>query len=192
MECRKLTKEELIFIYETYAALHFPKEELKPVKAIERLWEERKYMAYGLYEKEELVAYACFVQLPESKTLLLDYYAVLELYRGGGAGGEFLKLLQTKLTDCTGIYIESEEPGSAVNEEEKNIRERRIGFYQRNGAEAAGMFSVLFGVAYRILYLPCAGKLPEPKEHYANLEQIYKGMFSEKHYETCVELGYLK
>ena len=149
--CRKLSAEEVISIYSAIAPLHFPKAELKPVENVKNYLKNDLYTGYGFYENETLLAYALFLILPKEHKLLLDYYAVLEAYRNDGIGSAFLQSLRTDITCADGIYIESENPDYAESEQEKKIQEKRIAFYDRNGAVFTGVLSTLFGVPNRVL-----------------------------------------
>jgi len=198
--CRKLSAEEALNIYSNIAILHFPRAELKPVENIKKYWEKDLYTGYGFFENETLLAYALFLILPEDHKLLLDYYAVLEEYRNGGTGSAFLQSLRTTLTCADGIYIEAENPDCAESEPEKEIQEKRIAFYHRNGAVFTGVLSTLFGVPYRILYLPllkaenkkpssgCDTKL----NFYQEIDLIYHTMFPPEIYAGKVRLEYSK
>lgn len=197
--CRELTAEEVLDIYSSIAPLHFPKAELKPVENVKKYLENDLYTGYGFYENETLLAYALFLTLPKNRKLLLDYYAVLEEYRNGGIGSAFLQSLRTELTCADGIYIESENPDYAENEQERKIQEKRIDFYDRNGAVFTGILSTLFGVPYRVLYLP----LPKIKNQntsfgsdmaaerinfYHEIDLIYRAMFAPDIYARKVKL----
>lgn len=193
MKLQKLTNQALLDIYGTYGPLYFPSEELKPLSTVQWLLDQQIYQAYGYYDGDSLLAYACLIQIPGQDTILLDYYAVLEQYRSSGIGGEFLQQLAAQMTDITGIYIESEHPAFAQDEQDSSIRLRRIDFYQRNGALSTPLSSNLFQVEYTILFLPCPAKketLPamDAAWHYARLDAIYKKMFPSRHYQTNVSL----
>lgn len=191
---KQLELNELSEIYSHYGPLYFPPDELKPLSSVKALWNRGIYEAFGLYSQDEtLLAYACFVRTPEPESALLDYYAVLEGYRSGGIGGGFLKLLREHYRALSGIFIETEEPSSAAFDGELSVRSRRIGFYQRNGCLDTGVKSRLFGVDYRILYLPCGGGEAPAAERgsgsYAEeLGLLYQAMFSEKLFRTRVEI----
>lgn len=184
--CKELPAEEVIRIYSTIAPLHFPKAELKPVENVKNYLENGLYTGYGFYENETLLAYALFLILPKERKLLLDYYAVLEEYRNDGIGSAFLRSLQTTLTSADGIYIESENPDYAKNEQEKAIQEKRIDFYHRNGAIFTGVLSTLFGVPYRVLYLPLSKK--DLIDFHQEIDLIYQTMFSPEIYVRKVAL----
>jgi len=68
-EIRTLTLEEVKKIYQRYLCIHFVEEERKPLKSIERMWEQNQYFALGMFGKEEkeLMGYAFFLQLRQEQ-----------------------------------------------------------------------------------------------------------------------------
>ena len=84
--------------------------------------------------------------------MLLDYYAFMEEYRCRGLGSVFLHEIQ-KQSDFPGCFIECEAPETADCAEQRELRERRIRFYERNGAVLTQVRAQLFGVTYRMLVL---------------------------------------
>jgi len=188
MICRQLSEEEVIEIYSTVAQNHFPSDELKPVKKVRMFLSEKMYLGYGLFRNEKLLAYAFFLRLPHFDKLLLDYYAVLDEFRNEGTGSAFLQLLRDELKEkpldasesilLSGFYIESENPDYAKNDSEKAIREKRIAFYEKNYADFTGILTTLYGVDYRIFYIPLKDTpLLAPAAYRQELEHIYRNMF---------------
>lgn len=185
---RRLTLTRMKQIYEIHMISDFPRAELKPWKRIESMYGEGNYEGYGLYEGEELRAYALFVKASGGcGNLLLDYFAVCRGNRAFGYGSRFLGLLEKELADCGGILLESERILSAANEEEYGIRTRRIAFYQRNRCIVTDIEARVYGVDYSILYLPISRSIEQisVKEE---LEQIYHTMFSPEVYreQVCI------
>lgn len=192
MEVREFSREKLIEVYSAYCPKYFPKDELKPITTIEWLLNRHIYRGFGIYDSDALLGFAFFVQVKGQKTVLLDYYAILESYRNLGIGGQCLGMLTGVFPDHDGIFIESENPHFASNEEQQDIQTRRIGFYTRNKAVKTPLVSTLFGVHYRILYLNASGKAfknaPSAQDYYRMLDAIYQEMFPEKYYNTQVSL----
>ena len=54
-------------------------------------------------------------------------------------------------------YSNGEAPYAAENPDEKKLRERRIGFYLKNGAVMTEHYWKAFGVEYNLLALPIEG-----------------------------------
>lgn len=185
MEIQVLEIEEISRIYETYMKEDFPKNELKPLKVLETMLEKGIYECLGLYQGEELMAYAYFVKHTVRKTLLLDYFAVCAEHRAGGVGSAFLAQMKEFFADRQAILLECESISCAGSEEERIIRSRRINFYVRNGGCKTRMKSELFGVEYDILYLPLGMEVIDVMEA---LKQLYQQMFPVELYGTRVRL----
>lgn len=179
-----LTIEEVETIYHQYLQFHFTEEERKPLKAIKRMWEQGKYFALGMFEKEEkeLLGYAFFSGGRQSDMVLLDYFAMLEKQRGRGLGSVFLQHMQEILKESfRGIIIETEDVSFAKNEQETEERNRRNDFYMRNGAKKTGITSQIYGARYEVYVLPFEElkKVDEKllcKVCYENVYEIYQYM----------------
>lgn len=185
MYCERLEKENVIEIYTKTAKHHFPPAELKPVGRVCSFLEEGKYICYGLFEAGELLGYAFFLKPEKADFMLLDYYAIMEGHRNQKLGSVFLKLLKEEFKmgkeyPVSGFFIESEHPDFSKDEAERDLRQRRIAFYERNGAGLTEVTSRLFGVDYKILYVTVEDRGLETKEAFEKLEYIYHAMFAPK------------
>lgn len=185
---KKLDKDELIDLYTNIAVHHFPKDEYKPVSAVERLYDENIYSAYGLFDNESLMGYALFVDMPDNDSLLLDYFAILEDYRNQGVGSIFLEKLKTAFPNRKGFFIESENPDFAADETDLETRKKRLSFYERNNAELTPFLSTLFGVHYKVFYVAFDTTQTNEKLFF-DLKKIYDTMFLEK-YSSFISLSF--
>lgn len=185
---KKLDKKEMEKIYGEQMQRDFPEAELKPWKRIEEMLDEGIYFAYGLFEEGRLMAYSFFVQA-DAERVLLDYYAVSRQARGKGVGSRCMSLLkeEARRRGHSIIVIEAENPDYAETEEERRKQERRIHFYEKNGALLTGLGSCLFGVEYKIMYLPMGEEKGE-EELRETLKRIYHAMFPEKYFGKQVVL----
>ena len=145
--CRALQPDEITSVYEVWGSSHFPEDELKPLSSIKALLEQKQYSGYGLFSQESET------EDEEGESLL--GYAFLEEHRNKGYGSIFLQNMRV-MEDFPGCYLECEDPDTADSPEEYTLRKRRIGFYQRNGAYLSRVRARLFGVTYRMLWLPPA------------------------------------
>lgn len=156
-EIRTLNIEEVREIYEKYLQFHFVEEERKPLKAIERMWEENQYFALGMFGKKEkeLMGYAFFSSCSQGDMVLLDYFAIVQEQRGKGLGSLFLQHMQDTLQESfRGILIETEDISFAKNKEEIEERSRRNQFYLQNGAKKTGITSKIYDARYELYVLP--------------------------------------
>lgn len=191
---KKLELSDIEAIYTRWIHEHFPPEEVKPLKNIQRMWEDHAYQGLALYESEEchgtegLIGYAFFAMAEDIPMLLLDYYAVLEEYRSQGVGGIFLQEMKNYLPEYEGILLETEDIEHAQNEEERTIRQRRDRFYTRNGVQATNIKSIVYGVRYAIWYLPFQEMVDEDTcAEY--LRSVYQSMVPGDKYIKNVKIG---
>ena len=208
---KELTDNEILEMYSKYINDHFPADEVKPLETIGRMLKEDFYYGLGLYDangeykteeeyenfKEEceedvaeqlpLIGYAFFVKDTKENMLLLDYYAILEEYRNSGWGSIFLNQMRDIVEDYKGILLETEDIDFARDEVEKSLRERRDGFYARNGVIKTDVKSKLFGVNFAIWFYPVKEELTS-SECRESLINIYKTIVPEHMYEKCVEI----
>ena len=155
VRAERLDEESIRYVYKTYMKIDFPRSELKPLKSILSLIQQKRGEGYGFYDKDELTGYAFLIKAPSGRAYLIDYLAVLPSLRDRGYGSACLSALQNILEEKntlhskllgTGenmestanereytIMVESEDPSFAADETEKQVRRRRIRFYEKNG-----------------------------------------------------------
>ena len=111
--------------------------------------------------------------------------------RGGrdqGIGSTFIRELLHKLNPEFWI-LEVEDIASAANEEEREIRTRRMDFYHKNGVKDTTMYTCQYGVNLKLLYLSekeITGDI-EPGL-YEKLDAIYQFTFGERYQDGTVTL----
>lgn len=186
MDLKQLSSEDVEIIYNEHMVVDFPLEELKPIDMIQKLIKRKIYKCYGLYDSEELLAYAFFTN--SKSYLLLDYYAVCSKFRNKGIGSKFLTILKENCKNYSGIIVEVEDIEFADTEEEKIIRKRRIDFYKKNGAKMTSVLCELFNVNYSVMCL-CNIKL-EDSVICEELKNIYKSMIPSELYFKNVKFSY--
>lgn len=185
MYLKKLNITEVREIYIKHMKIDFPAGELKPIDAIENLIKRERYICYGLYKENDLLAYA-FLTMSEKSYLLIDYFAVCLEHRNKGIGSDFLKLLKEQWINYSGILVEVEKVECASNEKEKIIRQRRIDFYRRNGFWMTNVLSTLFCVKYSIMCL--SNETLEDYVVYNQLCKIYKEIVPSALYKENVKV----
>lgn len=187
MKIKELNQEEIIKVYNEHMILDFPSEELKPVEVMLNLLKKKIYICYGLYDNEDLLAYAFIVTLKEY--MLIDYYAVCEKHRNKGIGSKLLAILKEQCKDYNGIFVEVEKVEEAFEDAEKLTRKRRIEFYKRNGFKMTKISIELFKVNFSVMCL--YNKKTEESVIYKGLEGIYKEIVKGKLYLDNVKLSLL-
>ncbi len=182
MELRLQSEADIIQTYNTRMKKDFPPSELKPLESLLQLSRSGAYLCYGVYDAGSCLAYAYFMKHPTEPVMLLDYFAVAETGRGQGIGSCAMNLLREKLEPGVLVIIEAEALEWAEDEEQRQIRERRLAFYKKNGMLLTDIVAEAFDVAFAILVNnPCkAEKICRcyldmyhamiPKEHYSRVK----------------------
>lgn len=146
---RKVTVQEFEKIYKTWMVHDFPENELKKLDHIKELFNKEKYECIVMEEDGAIKVYACFAW-KQNAVKILDYLAVVSHTRGKGYGSRLLTWLRAN-KDSTEIIVESEDPTFSIDEDEKNIRNRRISFYEKNGMMKRKFSIKLAEVEFNIL-----------------------------------------
>lgn len=165
------TKEDMAALYHEHIIRDFNADERRPLRIIQRLMREGYYTCYILREDGRMLAYACLIHAPEIESTLLDYFAVVPESRSGGVGGRFLAQLR-EICPAEGIILECEMPSEAKDDADRIVRERRIAFYERNGAELIDCGWHAFGVEYNLLWLPVRKPLAEADPQ-GDIQRLY-------------------
>lgn len=183
---RDMKFHEFIKLYYKDMKRDFPKDEIRPFWSIALLLLKKQYLCKSLWKNGKLIAYANLLCSNLSSCAMLDYFAVVPSNRNGGYGSKFL--MELKQYPLDGIILETEMPEKAINEADRLKRERRIAFYERNGARKTNVNGFVFNVPYHILYLPiqkdyCDKKIKQELEH------IYQLAVPSKMYEKHVQIS---
>ncbi|MGI5894293.1 MAG: GNAT family N-acetyltransferase [Candidatus Merdivicinus sp.] len=176
-----LTEKDMKEIYSLHMMRDFPDAERKPLQTVLTLMQRKIYHCFGWFDGQKLAAYACIVELPGLKTVLLDYFAVCPHGRGQGLGSMLLlEMTEYYAVQNLDVLLEAEHPAGAPDPE---IAARRIAFYQRCGAVRASMDSIIFGVHYQILAL---GGQVSPNDLPAQLDACYRHLLTPDLYQKQV------
>ena len=133
MELKILSNELLLLWYEKFLKEDFVSDEIKPIENILTLIKKGRYEVYGVFQDDEMIAYASFWKKENINLVLLDYLGVSKKYRNQGIGSKILVLIKEILGNMPYV-VEAEIPTGSSLEEDK-IRKRRIEFYERNGCK---------------------------------------------------------
>ena len=133
MELKIFSNELLLLWYEKFLKEDFVSDEIKPIENILTLIKNSRYEVYGVFQDDEMIAYASFWKKENINLVLLDYLGVSKKYRNQGIGSKILVLIKEMLGNIPYV-VEAEIPTGSSLEEDK-IRKRRIEFYERNGCK---------------------------------------------------------
>lgn len=109
----------------------FPASERKSAAVLKELIADGSYHLMLISDRtcDQRVGFAFVFEMPEYKTIWLDFIAIESVYQGTGIGSQVYKALQDKYQSaCQGMYLEVEP----ISEDPQTCR--RIRFYQRLGA----------------------------------------------------------
>lgn len=110
MKLNELSPQQLAQLYRQELTSAFPPEELKPLRSMLSLMEQGRYQALGLYDGEDLVAYALIWLEPGCPFALVDYLGTMAGLRDRGLGSRMLDLLAEHYAHFRGIFGEAEAP----------------------------------------------------------------------------------
>lgn len=184
MELIQLTKDRVASVYEERMVHDFKKDELKPLKMILKAIDEGIYESLGLSDGAGLLGYIFLVR--QGKRYLVDYLAVYPEERDKGRGTTILKLLRDHVTDAEMMIIEVENPLYAESSSEKEIQERRISFYLRNGCVDTGVRVRCFGVPFIIIRLGEKGSLDRDTV-WEGYQSFYRAVLPKKMFDANIE-----
>ena len=179
---RRLTDfRQVEMLYKTRLKKDFARNEIKPLSAMRRLWEQDAYDCYGLFDGDEILGYAFIVRL--GKNCLGDYIAIADGCRGQGLGSVFLRRLTDCLSDADCFIGEVEDPDRAPDEDTRRLRERRLQFYLRSGYLKTELTSVVFGADYLLLEAPVSA--PHTTEELRSIyTELYRSIFPPRFFRT--------
>lgn len=181
MEMKLLTREQLKLAYDRDLTVSFPRDELKPFRAMEQMLGQGSYRAWGLMDGEDIAGLATVWNYARGWALF-DYLCVSPERRSDGLGSRLVREV-ARAERGNVLFGESEVPDFAPD---PDLARRRIGFYQRNGARQAGYDMTLFGVPYRVLYWAEGEVSPEKiaRQHAA----VYRRRFEASVYNKYIAI----
>lgn len=183
-QVRKIGFGEFSNIYTLHLVEDFPEAEVKPLEVIKDAFASGRYTAYILEDDRKVNAYASFIS-SDKDVVLLDYFAVTQgAGRSSGFGSYFIRELVREVK-TGGFILECEIPAKAASESEKIIREKRIAFYEKNGAIVTGTCVQVFGVDFQLLYMPVAKKL-EQIDIAKEFQELYRNILPEELYNASI------
>jgi len=188
---KTLSRNEISEIYEKYTKYDFPKDELKTLEHILKLYDKNIYLCKGFFLDNELKSYMFFAMSEKNHDcVLLDFFAVNPAYRNNRYGSGTIDIIKSVNPFKNGIIAEIEDPLYSQTEEEKTIRKKRALFYEKNGFIKTGVRSKCFGVNFLIIYLPFKKENTlSDQEIKIALADIYKSIFSKCNFEKNISIS---
>ena len=176
MEMTLLTAEQLRLVYDRDLSVSFPRDELKPFRAMERMLDRGSYRAWGLMDGEDIAGLATVWNYAPGWALF-DYLCVAPHRRSDGLGSRLVQELALAERDNV-LFGESELPEFAPD---PDMARRRIGFYRRHGFawnDYAYMQPALRPTESPIPLRLMTRNAPLPEEEFHRLKkEIYKTVY---------------
>ena len=185
MELRMPTPDELRLAYRRDLTESFLPQEMRPPENIIDMTERGFYFPLCLYDGGEIIG-ECFLLAGRPGWVLLDYFCVTRSRRNAGLGGRLLTHLlediRARFPDSA-LIVETQAPAYAPD---PAMAERRLEFYERNGATLTDIEAEVDGVRYRIVSWATP---PRPDaEIQREYENIYRRAFASDEYGRRVKL----
>ncbi|HEX2927959.1 MAG TPA: GNAT family N-acetyltransferase [Ruminiclostridium sp.] len=146
-DIRPMRLEELKDIYKRIED-DFASGEYPPYRVLYGQLESDAQTGRILIENGNEVAYSICAEGGTKDFVLISLLAVYREFRGRGFGTAFLEVLKDCYSDKKGVIVEVEKPEDAKTKEERDIRIKRIGFYEKAG------FRLLPDIDYTIWDVP--------------------------------------
>lgn len=126
---------ELVKQVWTIAEDSFPPEEREPCLTFLEPIENGRSTLYIAWQEEKVVGFTKLTRLGQSPIYFMEYLAVARHLRNRSIGSQLITFLRNDLQDQpnAGMLLEVEPPLAAEGPQ-RQLRERRIRFYQRHGA----------------------------------------------------------
>ena len=146
MKIIKATDEHRLQLIEDLYMRAFPKAERKPFQLMVKKQAEGTMELLSIEEENQFLGLAIFAH--DKDIVLLDYFAISDEMRGQGIGSRAIKALQ-KIYAGKRFVLEIETTKKPCNDLE--MRNKRKGFYLRNGLHTMDFDVMLFGVEMEML-----------------------------------------
>lgn len=178
-ELRRLDIAETKKVYELYMKKDFPRNERKPFRIIADCMRRGCYEVYGAFLDGELTGYALFYVTEKDgrRIALLDYFAVVSGRRGQGLGSAILEQLTPERLGLRCFVLESEQVTEGLDNDTREVREKRFRFYERAGGLHSGVQAYLYGVNYDIIVFQAEGVDLDDHEIFAVTDYLYREMY---------------
>lgn len=176
---RKIKFKEFKDLYRKHIVKDFPSSERPNLEGFRKRMLKYNEETY-IYEEEGVERGYCIIdQIQEY--VLVAFLAVYEGNRGKGIGTKILKELEEKYSNKKGILLEVEDPDFAKNENQKNIQERRIKFYERANFQVVENLKVeLFMVNFKIMIYNFKNEQININEIEKVMKQFYYAIIEKK------------
>ena len=149
----------------------FPEDERPPFSMILD-WDHSTF--FGVYRQDEYVGLVDLIRYQDM--VYVFFLAISESFRNQGIGSQILSDLKKKYRGRR-LFLLAEETGPRYSD--NVLRERRLGFYARNGFLPTGDTVLEFGVRYLLL---CSNKRVSKNEFVATMASLIGDEYAKRIY----------
>ena len=182
---RKINIKEFKRLYRKHIVRDFPRSERSTLNKLKKRILKGNEVAYIYQEDNKEKAYIIVAIL--NNYVLITFLAVFEDYRGEGIGTKLLKEIEQKFNNKRGILLEVENPQYSI--EEKEIRQRRINFYQRaNYKIVDGVGVILHGIMFYVMILSMNDDEIKKLEIAKEIENFYYNISRKLDKDICFNI----
>ena len=127
---KKINLKQFKNLYRKHIVKDFPRAERTTLNKFKKRITRGQEVVYVYEEAGKEKAYIIIANL--DNYVLVSFLAVFKQYRGEGIGTKLLKEIEANFSNKKGILLEVENPEYSISQDEKEIRQRRIKFYERS------------------------------------------------------------
>ena len=154
----------------------FPRAERTTLNKFKKRITRGQEVVYVYEEAGKEKAYTIIVVL--NNYVMVSFLAVFEQYRGEGIGTKLLKEIEDNFSNKKGILLEVENPEYSTSQDEKEIRQMRIKFYERSNYNIVdGLEISLHSTMFNIMMLNINNTKINEKEISKELNDFYTNIF---------------
>lgn len=173
MELKIFEKEQFYKIYEDMC-LQFPLCELKKIENFEEILKNPYYHLFSIGKENQNCGYFIFFDDKITKTLWMDYFAILRQFHSKGLGSKAFQMLKNYFQDYKGCYLEVEKPESAQSV-------RRVKFYENLEAKKLNINyfypNTLGGMPMDLYFMPFNQRqMPTSNEIFHSIKNAFNAL----------------
>lgn len=148
-------------VYNYYIDL-FPEDERQPLNLLQKLFQKGILKIVKIMEDKVNIGFLIYVTEKDNPYIWLDYFAIYPKYQNKKYGTKAIQIFKNYFNNYDGIYGEIEKPD--YSEKEKNIKLRRLNFWNNLGFILLGIDINLWGVVYSSCVLEINNKSKRSNE----------------------------
>ena len=173
---KKINLKEFKNLYRKHIVKDFTRAERTTLNKFKKRITRGQEVVYVYEEVGKEKAYTIIANL--DNYVLVSFLAVFKQYRGEGIGTKLLKEIKANFSNKKGILLEVENPEYSISQNEKEIRQRRIKFYERSNYNIVENIQInLHSTIFNIMMLNINDTKINKQEISKELNDFYTNIF---------------